>query len=344
MSKQCVIGVDLGGTNVRACAFDGAGKEVGERVELPSRAQSGTEAILSSVVQAINLAKSTATLPVAAVGMAIPGFVDNKAGVIRWAPNFGEERHGVFYSWRDVDVRSPLAAGTGLPIHMGNDANLAALGEYKYGLGRGTASCLVMLTLGTGIGGGVVMSPASVDGNASGPLVLVGGNKGGVELGHVIVAYQGVDCNSGEYGAVEGYCSRDAIIRRAVHRVNRGRKSMLSEMVNGDLGLIQPKTIYDACEHGDEVAIEVFEEVGTMLGVAIGSFINIFAPDVFAIGGQIALAGDWIIKPAIKSARNIAVASLFNDCAISVAEQLDDAGMLGGAALAEEAIRWNSQN
>jgi glucokinase len=178
------------------------------------------------------------------------------------------------------------------------------------------------------------MAPAAVQGEARGPLILVGGNKGGAELGHTVISYQGPDCNAGEYGAIEGYCQRDAIVRRAQHRLRRGRESILLEIAGGDIAKITPKDLSEAADRGDEVALEVWDEVGTMLGVGIGNFINIFAPDIVAIGGQIAKAGDWLLKPAVRTARNVAVPSLFKDATIQIAEQIDDAGMLGGAALA----------
>jgi glucokinase len=126
-----------------------------------------------------------------------------------------------------------------------------------------------------------------------------------------------------------------------VHRINRGRESIISDLVEGDLGLVTPLTISEAALKGDEVANEVWEDVGTMLGVGIGNYINIFAPDIVAIGGNIARAGDLLLRPAIKTARNIAIKTLFADARIAVAEQIDDAGMLGGAALALEALKWS---
>ena len=188
----------------------------------------------------------------------------------------------------------------------------------------------------TSFGGGVVMSSGAVEGEAKGPLVIVGGNKGGVELGHVVVSYMGPDCNAGEYGSLEGYCQRDAIVKRAQHHLRRGRDTILREMIGGDYSKLTPKDLDDAADKGDEVAIEVWTEVGT------GNFINIFAPDIVAIGGQIAKSGDWLLKPAIKSARNVAIPSLFRDAKIQLAEQIDDAGMLGGAAFALEAMKWKS--
>ena len=336
MSRQCVIGVDLGGTNVRAGAFYDDGSNAGVSYSNPSNAQLGTEAIVEAIAATIAQASESADCKPAAVGLAVPGHIDDARGMVVWAPNFGEERDDVFHSWNDVPLGTMLEERTGIEIHMGNDANLAALGEYRFGSGRNSAKCLVMITVGTGIGGGVVMSPHSVQGDARGPLVLLGGNKGGMELGHIIVQYGGLDCNAGSYGALEGYCQRDSIIARAQHRLRRGRSSSLQSL---DIAKITPKDLTGAADAGDELAIEVWDEVGEMLGAGLGSLINVFAPDVLAIGGQIAKAGDWLIKPAIKSARNVAVPSLFRDADIRVAEQIEDAGMLGGAALALEIIR-----
>ncbi len=337
---RCVIGVDLGGTNVRAGAFFENGTPAGRWFSNPSLAQNGTEAIMDAIGATVAQAKGASSVPPEAIGIAIPGHIDNAAGVVRWAPNFGETVDGVFHYWKNVPFRSQLAPKVGLPLHMDNDANAAALGEYRFGTGRNSAKCLVMLTIGTGIGGGVVMSPSAVVGDARTPLVLVGGNKGGAELGHVVISHNGPDCNAGEYGAIEGYCQRDAIIKRAQHRLNRGRKSVLTELVHGDISKVTPKHLTEAAAQGDEVALEVWTEVGTMLGVGIGNYINIFAPDVVAIGGNIARAGDFLMKPAIREARNVAIPSLFEDAHITVAEQIDDAGMLGGAALALEALKW----
>ncbi len=326
---------------MRAGAFFEDGTAAGPDFINPSRGQEGVEATLAAVAETVNEAAKAAKQKPEAVGLAIPGHIDNTAGVVRWAPNFGEQINGVFHNWEHVAIREPLQGQIGLPIVMDNDANMAALGEYRFGLGRNSAKCLVLLTLGTGVGGGIVMSPDSVLGDARGPLVLVGGNKGGAELGHVIVAYQGPECNAGEYGSVEAFCQRDAIIRRARYRLNRGRVSLIRDLVDNDLSKITPLTISQAADKGDEVAIEIWEEVGTMLGIGVGSFINVFAPDVFAIGGQIAKAGDFLIRPCIKAARNVAIPSLFEDTKIQMAEQIADAGMLGGAALALEALKWH---
>lgn len=334
MLDRFVVGVDLGGTNVRACAYSLDGSPAGPKFEQSSNAQNGTAAIVESIASVILRAIDTAPKTPEAIGLAVPGHVDMTSGLVRWAPNLGEERDGVFYSWFDVPLGQLLGSRLSVPIYLGNDANLAALGEYRFGSGNNNAKCFVMLTIGTGIGGGVVMMPESVQGTATGPLLLLGANHGGAELGHTMIQYGGLDCNAGTYGPIESYCQRDSIIKRAVHRLQRGRSSIMRDMVEGDYSKITPKVIDAAADKGDELALEVWQEVGTYLGAGIGSLINVFAPDVFAIGGQIAKAGEHLLGPARRSAANVAIPSLWSDTKVVQAVQIDDAGMLGGAALA----------
>lgn len=338
MQSRSVIGVDLGGTNVRACAFFEDGSPAGPRVSEPSQGKEGVEAVLDAIASVIQGASKGAKAPPAAVGLSIPGHIDDASGVVRWAPNIGHMENGVFRYWTDVQVRKPLEAKVGLPVRMENDANLAALGEYRYGSGKNSAKCLTLLTVGTGIGGGVILGPAALNGKVDGPVMLVGGNKGGAELGHIIIQHGGIAPASGEYGSIEGYCQKDAIVARAVSRLRRGKASKINDLVKGDWSQVTPETISKAADMGDEVAIEVWQEVGTYLGIGIGSLIDVFAPDVFAIGGQIAKAGEWLLGPARKAAENVAIPSLFRDAKIVEAEQVEDAGILGAAALAFQTL------
>lgn len=334
MDNKCIIGVDLGGTNVRAQGFLADGTPCTSRVEIPSNAQDGTSAVLNSLVDCISQVRSESSNAVSDVGLAIPGHVDNKQGSVLWSPNFGDEIDGVFYSWRDVQVKQPLQDRLGLPVTIGNDANCAALGEYWYGAGKGNSKCLVLLTIGTGIGSGVVLGPEALHGGATKPMLFVGGNLGGAELGHTIVLAGGLDCNAGTYGALEGYCQRDSIISRATHRLLRGRDSILNDLTQKDYSKITPRLVAEACDTGDELAIEVYREVGMYLGTAIGSFINIFAPEHIVVAGQISKAGKWLIEPAIQAARNVAIPSLFSFVQIAPSSISDDIGILGAVALA----------
>lgn len=333
MGRRCVIGVDLGGTNVRARAYYDDGTPASERFASPSNAQSGTQPVVDAIVRCIQEATAHCETRPEAVGMAVPGHIDDAEGTVRWSPNFGQEVDGVFHSWRNVRLRALVSEKVDIPIRMGNDANMAALGEYTFGCGKGEAKCLVLLTVGTGIGGGVVLGQSSVVGDARGPLLLIGGNGGGAEFGHMIIQAGGLDCNAGTYGAIEAYCQRDSIVKRAVNRLVRGRQSLLTSMVE-DFGDIEPKHLFDAAEKGDALAIEVWQEVGYYLGIGIANCINCFAPDIVAIGGQIANSGEYLLEPARRAAENAAIPSLFADATIRKAELVDDAGIMGGAALA----------
>lgn len=337
VGQRCVIGVDLGGTNLRAQAVFEDGSPAGSRVEVSSNAQGGVDAVASALAEAIQLAADSAAATPEAAGIAVPGHVDDAAGMVKWSPNFGTQEKGAFRYWTDVPLRDRLAERIVLPVRLGNDANLAALGEYLFGSGGGAARCLVMLTIGTGIGGGVVFGEQSLVGQAKGPLVLVGGNMGGAELGHTVVSAGGLASTSGAYGSIEAYCQKQSIEQRAVYRLVRGRESVLHAMCEGDFSKVSPRMLAEAAEQGDALAQEVWSEVGFYLGLGIGNMVNVFAPDVFAIGGQIAKAGKWLLEPAIESARNVAIPSLFADVAIGQASLIEDAGILGGAALALQA-------
>ena len=160
-----ILGVDLGGTNVRAAAVAGGGTLLSEPVQNASEATAGVDRTVAAIARTIGEAAGRAGIrldQVRAVGMAVPGHVDGAAGIVRWAPNFGEVRGGAFEAWRNVPLGPAVQREVGCPVHMGNDANLAALAEYRFGSGRDQARGLVLLTLGTGIGGGVVLTRAQI--------------------------------------------------------------------------------------------------------------------------------------------------------------------------------------
>lgn len=327
VQEACVVGVDLGGTNVRARAYQLSGEGLGSICQLPSQAGDGQSAVVEAIATAVEGARNPDQPTPRRVGIAVPGHIDDAAGLVRWAPNF--RNNGDI--WRDVPLKQLVENRIGLPVVLGNDANLAALGEYRFGSGRNSASCLVMLTLGTGVGGGVVLGNGSVQGQARGPLLLLGGNKGGAELGHLCINRQGPNAGNVAYGALEAYCSARAVVERTVRKLSTGTDSSLRDHES-----LTPKLVSQAAEAGDPFAIEVWTEVGEHLGTAIGGLINIFAPDVVAIGGQMALAGAPLMDAARRVARDIAIPTLFADADIVIASRVADAGLLGAAALAIE--------
>ncbi|MCS7208565.1 MAG: ROK family protein [Fimbriimonadales bacterium] len=331
-----VIGVDLGGTNVRAAMLNRAGNLLAPPVQHPSRAQEGFQTTLEQILKTIREAIDTAGEMPAAIGMAVPGHIDSSRGVVRWAPNFGEQRGEIFEVWRDVPLADAIRAELHLPVVMGNDANLAALGEYYYGVGRGQARGLVMLTLGTGIGGGVVLTRHQVQGNAqwNGGVLLVGASGGAGELGHTIINFAGPRCGCGARGCVESYAKRDAIVELAREAVRRAPNSLLHALSGGDPANITPALVSQAAAQGDPTALALWREVGAYLGIAVANFINIFNPEIVAIGGQIAKAGAPLFEAIHQAVRDYALPTLLQDCQIVPAERIEDAGILGGAALA----------
>lgn len=316
--KPYVVGVDLGGTNVRAAVIERATEKIVARGEnISSRALDGVEITAGQIALAAQNALSEGNIghsDVLGVGIAVPGVVKAKEGMIAYAPNFKDQ-------WRGVQVVNPVEKALNLPVFIGNDANLAALGEFRFGAGREVRH-LVMLTLGTGVGGGLI-----VDGK------LVEGADGGAgEVGHMIVNPGGRGGNA-SFGTVEGEAQRDAIIERAARKIQEGRKTILAEQIDYDRFLLTPAMIAKAATEGDAVAIEVFEETGYYLGLAVGSLINLFNPQMAVIGGGIAQAGEIIMDPIRRTAYAVAMRALSQSCQIVQAELGDNAGIFGAAAL-----------
>lgn len=321
VADSVVVGVDLGGTNLRAAAFDESGNPVGPRIETPSYAKQGSAKTIDAITQAIQRAKAAHRL--GAVGMAVPGHIDGD--FVRWAPNFGETINGEFRCYRNVDLAAPIREAVNAPVVMGNDANVAALGEYYFGSGKGKANGLVLITIGTGIGTGIVLSPSCVAGGLVRPTMLVGGNGGGVEFGHVIIVKDGDLCTCGAKGCAEAYLGTTGLLRRAM------------PFIPEDI-VLTPKILDEFADNGHEGAIRFWKETGEYLGILIGNFINGFAPQIIAIGGQIAKAHQHFLPTAIEIARRNAIPTLWSDSSIVLAERLDDAGLLGAATLAWDAI------
>ncbi len=311
-----VIGVDLGGTNVRAAVVDKTGKIVGEG-RTDSKAMEGLNATVEQIVHAVKTAVSDALISmpeIAGVGMGVPGTHKSEEGIVVWSPNFKD--------WDGVQLLAPIIEKLGVPTYMGNDANVAALGEYAFGAGRG-AKIMVMFTLGTGVGSGLVINGHN----------YLGVTETAPEIGHHIILADGPRCSCGRYGCVESLCRRDAIIDRAARKAHLGRQTSLLEKSNHDLRYITPAMISQAASEGDIVSIETLNEVGYYMGIAVANSINILNPDKVVIGGGIAQAGDLLFDPIRRSAEVNALNAPLAVCEILPAELGDDAGVLGGAAM-----------
>jgi glucokinase len=319
-----VVGVDLGGTNVRAAVVDKNEKIVGQ-ARNPSDAKLGVNRVVEQTALTVRDAIKDAGRKleeIGAVGMAVPGHIDTRQGLIRWSPNFGETIDGVFHMFLDTPFMGPVSETLGLAVYAGNDANVAALGEFRYGAGR-HVSDMVMFTLGTGIGSGVI-----TDGR-----LLIGSTGGAVEMGHHIIKAGGWQCGCGNFGCLEAYCGQHAIVERALRMMETGGETLLAQKVGDDRQTLTPKQIDEAAQAGDKVALAVFEETGYYLGIGIGNAIHIFNPALVVIGGGIRKA-TGLLAAAERSKDLHAVASLKKGARIVEAELGEDAGVMGAAELA----------
>lgn len=317
VSDVYVVGVDLGGTNVRAAVTDFNGNILGQGRQ-PSLAMESPEVTISQIIKSIYDAVKASGIELSkirGIGIGVPGRHNSKQGVVMWSPNFKD-------MWKGVQVLAPIREEFKIPVFMGNDANVAALGEFRFGAAKNVNS-MVMMTLGTGIGGGIIL-----DGK-----LWTGANEAGGEVGQQIINPGGMKCGCGNFGDLEGETRRDAIVERAVKKLHRGRKSMLTEMVHPKYYDLTPAMIADAANKGDEIALEVMEETGYFIGLGVSNLISILNPEMVVIGGGISQAGDVLWAPIMRTVRANAITDALEVCSVVPAQLGDDAGVMGGVVL-----------
>jgi glucokinase len=317
-----MVGVDLGGTNVRAAVVTREGQIIGEG-RRPSLAMEEPEVSIGQIIEAIREAMDRAgvtSFDVCGIGMAVPGRHNSKEGIVIWSPNFKD-------MWRGVKLAAPIREAIGVPVYMANDANTAALGEFRFGAGRDVNS-MVMITLGTGVGGGVI-----IDGK-----VLGGSSSGGGEIGHQVInpnsCYR---CECGNFGDLEAEARRDTIIERALREIYAGRESLLTTMVEPKYLDLTPATIAQAASKGDQVSLEVMAETGRFVGIGVANAINFLNPDMVVIGGGISQAGDVLWEPIRRTVCANALEESLDVCQIVPAKLGDNAGIMGGVVLVLQA-------
>ena len=310
-----VVGIDLGGTTVTAAVVDRNGVLLSQE-EIPSYAERGVDTTCDQIALAVFDSIEKAGISrdeIIACGMGAPGIHKAEEGIALWSPNFN--------GWDGADIYTPLYQKTGFKFYMGNDVNVATFGEYTYGIGKGS-EIMVMYTLGTGIGSGLIINGKAYSGVFASP-----------ELGHTIIDANGPRCGCGRYGCVEALCSRDAIINRATAKIISGRISKLTDMAK-TLADITPKMIDQAAKEKDIVACETMAEIGRFMGIAVANTINTFNPNLVVIGGGIANS-DILFNTITQTAMEIAIDCLKEYCQIKKSTLGSRAGILGGAALAQ---------
>ncbi len=296
-----VFGVDVGGTTVKLGLFDIQGNVI-EKWEIPTRTENGGQNILPDIAAGIHAKlkeKEIAKEDVAGVGVGVPGPVDGE-GIVHRAVNLG---------WGEVDLKKELTSLLGdMRVEGGNDANVAALGEMWKGGGQGHKN-LVAVTLGTGVGGGIIINGK----------IMTGAKGAGGEIGHIHVEDNETEaCGCGNYGCLEEYASATGVTRLAKRMLKANDKP--SALRQGE---ISAKAVFDAVKQGDELAIEVAKQFGEYLGKGLGIVAGVIDPEIFVIGGGVSKAGevlfDYIRPPyertAFHACKNtkFALATLGND-------------------------------
>lgn len=313
------LAVDLGGTQLRVARVDGAGAIVArERLDTP--AERGPDAVVDAIVALLDAVYRSAPddARVAAVGVAAPGPLDPRTGVVFATPNMS--------GWDHFPLAQRLGQRVDLPVHVQNDANLAAYGEACRGVGRGYDPFLY-LTLSTGVGGGVI----------HGGRIWPGAHGLAGELGHVIVQAGGPACNFGHPGCLEALASGTGIARAARARMASGEASDVARLVEPD-GQVTAERVAQAAFAGDAAAIAVFEEMGYFLGLAIAGFINAFDPARIALGGGVSRSWSLFAGPMWTAVHAVAMSWDQRPIDILPAGLGDDAGLVGAGLYALEAV------
>ncbi len=310
MSARESIGVDLGGTKMLVGVVDSE-----RQVRYEGRESSvglSEDRLVEDLARELQEAKD-ARPDVLAAGLGIPATIDHDRGLAVQAVNL---------EISDVPLRDLMQERIGLPVFVDNDANVAALAEHLYGAGRG-AQNVVMLTIGTGIGGGLIL----------GGEVYRGSTGAAAELGHIVIVEDGLPCqgNCPNHGCVETYASGTALAREGTAAAQRQPDSALGKALAA--GPIVGKTVTELAMNGDPLATEVVAGAGRHLGVALASLANIFDPDVFVIGGGVSVVGDLMLDPAREELRARALPPQ-NERPVKLAELGPEAGMIGAAAMA----------
>ena len=323
MSRRWAVGVDIGGTNVVVGLVP---EEGGPPRALRTRATASLGDPDAVVAELANMIRDTiregregTTEETLGVGIGSPGPLDLAGGVVLDAFNLG---------WKDFPIRDRLADALGLPATLDNDANCATWGEYWLGAGRNVKN-LVGVTLGTGIGGGVVL-----DGR-----LIHGASASAGELGHMTIDFHGRRCKCGNYGCLEAYASGPNIAARAREGLEAGAESALTALVGGDLERLTAATVYEAILKGDAYAGEVMLETAKILGAGLANIVNLFNPDMIVIVGGVTRAGDYLFTPLRSEVRRRAFRSAEQACQIVPGALPETAGVIGAAGLFLRSLR-----
>ena len=310
------LGIDLGGTNIVAGVVDENYNIVATAKRKTLTERSNEEIINDMAAAALEAIETAGLKPsdIESAGVGSPGSIDPDNGIVVYTNNIG---------FKDVHLGDLLKEKTGIDFFVDNDANSAAYGEFLAGAGKDTKD-FVMITLGTGVGGGVI-----IDGK-----IYTGFNYAGAELGHTVIQMDGEHCSCGRQGCWEAYASATALIRQTKQAMIRFPDSVMWQLVENDINKVNGLTAFDAMRRGDEAGKQVVDKYIYYISVGVANNINIFQPEVFCIGGGISKEGDNLITPLNKYYNGDNYGrSLTRKTVIKTAVLGNDAGIIGAAFL-----------
>ncbi len=314
-----IVGVDVGGTNVVVGTMPESGDDLHGLVIEPTRAELGPDGVVDQIARIVSKSIDQAckelgkdSIDVVGLGIGSPGPLDTKSGTVIATPNLG---------WTDMPLRDRVSTATSLRATLDNDANCAVLGEWWKGAAQG-GRVVVGLTIGTGVGGGIVL-----DGK-----IFHGASDVAGEIGHTSIEQAGRLCNCGNYGCLEAYASGPAIAKRAIEGIESGSSSRLPDYVGGDLSKVTAKAISEAARNGDKFCLEVIRETAQFLGLAVANLVNTFNPDFVVICGGVTLAGDHLLEPLKNQVRRRAFQPAVTACTIVAGALPGTAGVYGAVA------------
>jgi glucokinase len=321
-SEAFYVGLDVGGTSMKAGVVTDAGKPMSD-VSLPTEPEKGQEFGLERMCETIRAAVHAADMrmgQITAIGVATPGTMDIPGGIILDPPNLKP--------WRNVPVKRYIQEKFGLPTAFQNDANAAAFGEFWVGAGRHVHS-LVFFTLGTGVGGGIIV----------GDLVLEGEHSHGAEIGHMKIEMTNPrQCGCGRWGCLEAYASATAVVKRAVEQLHAGATSSLATILQANQELTA-KHIFDAAAAGDAVAEKIVDDTAYYLAVGAANVMHCIDPDMVVFGGGMIAAGQSFLDRIQKYVHEVAFPVPAQKTKLCYASLGTDAGFIGAAGCARLLVK-----
>ena len=312
-SEKYAIGVDLGGTNVKVGIVSQEGKIV-KKLSLETFANIGPDEVIAQIKKAVEQILTGNKLKIRGIGVGSPGIVSPKKGTVENPPNFS--------GWNKINLGKILNKEFDINIHVENDANAAAIGEMIFGAGKKLDS-FVMITLGTGVGGGIIFKGK-----------LFRGEFGAAgEIGHMSVDLNGPKCNCGSFGCIEAYVGNNYLVKRVKNELNEHRESKIWQILKNDLNLLTPLIIDEAATSGDEYAQSVVKNMGMYLGAALASVANALDIGTFIIGGGVAGFGKPLFDSIQKTAESRVLTPIRKRIRVLPAKLKNDAGIKGASAL-----------